>query len=178
MNPLRIVKIILVTSFIVVLGVIGIYFANPSGTDTRDPRGRLLGYIPYKMAARGMAPTLVEGEIIVASTFAYRESEPQRGDIIVFSFPQDRSVAYVKRVVALAGDTLVIENGTLILNGKPVAEPYVDPLNQLRDYSLAMQTTVVSNDMLFVLGDNRDNSNDSRFWGYLPRDHVIGKVIE
>jgi signal peptidase I len=177
-NTLRIVKIILVASFIVVLAVIGIYFANPSGTDTLDPRGRLLGYIPYKMAASGMAPTLVEGEIIVASTFAYRNSGPQRGDIIVFSYPQDRSVAYVKRVVGLAGDTLVIESGELVVNGKLVAEPYVDPANRLRDYSLVMQSTVVPQDMLFVLGDNRDSSNDSRFWGYLPRDHVIGKVID
>jgi signal peptidase I len=81
-------------------------------------------------------------------------------------------------VVGLAGDTLVIESGELVVNGKLVAEPYVDPANRLRDYSLVMQSTVVPQDMLFVLGDNRDSSNDSRFWGYLPRDHVIGKVID
>lgn len=129
--------------------------------------------------------------------------EPQRGDIIVFRFPLDLNAAYVKRVIGVPGDRIHLENRQLFLNGNPVDEPYVsknirgtDPYRDnfpryaemsptpLAHRALAMHRDhvkdgelVIPDGYYFAMGDNRDNSLDSRYWGLVPRENIIGKPL-
>ena len=96
---------------------------------------------------------------------------PSYGDVIVFRWPRDPSQNFVKRVIGLPGDTVRIEGGTVFVNGVPLDEPYVEhPSGE------TLSARTVPADSYFVLGDNRARSDDSRHWGPVPRDHVIGKV--
>ena len=120
-----------------------------------------------------MEPTLQVGDFITVDT---RYSHPKVGDVIVFLYPKDRTVPYVDRVAALGNDTVSIENGTVIRNGKAVNVLSVEPSSRLYNYSISMEDRRVPANALFVLGDWRDNSNDSRFWGTVPISDVVGKV--
>lgn len=118
-----------------------------------------------------MQPNLFEGEYVVVNRLAYLLTEPERGDIIVFRFPLDPSRRYIKRVIGLPGDTIVAKGGEIYVNEVQLTEPY-----------LATEVTyegewIVPAENLFVLGDNRNNSLDSKNWGNLPFDNVIGKAI-
>jgi signal peptidase I len=107
-------------------------------------------------------------------------SQPQRGDVIVFVFPEDRAKDFIKRVVAVGGDTVEIRDKQVFVNGKPAENPYaiyrddtIRPGSQ-RD---TMKRTRVPDGALFVMGDNRDQSLDSRFWGFVPVEDVKGKAF-
>lgn len=162
----------------VLLALVSVYIINPSATASHDPRGRLLGYIPYHFPSASMAPTIERGDYIVVSTFAYADSEPQRGDIISFLYPRDPSIVYAKRVIGLPGDTVKIVDGIVYINDIAMHEPYIRPGELKHPNNLRMEAVTVPDSSLFVLGDNRDNSNDSRYWGFLPRNFVIGKMIK
>ena len=118
-----------------------------------------------------MNPTLQNGEYVLVSRLAYMFDIPQRGDIIVFSFPMDQKQDLIKRVIGLPGETVSIQNNHVLINGLPLKEPYIaqDPL-----YS---GEWVVPEGQLFVLGDNRNDSKDSHQWGLLPMDNIIGKAL-
>jgi signal peptidase I len=118
-----------------------------------------------------MLPSLEEGEFVIISKLAYQWDDPERGDIVVFRFPLDPSRRYIKRVVALPGDRVVVRDGKVEVNGITLSEPYIadDPL-YAGEWELGP-------DELFVLGDNRNNSLDSKNWGPLPEDNIIGKAI-
>ena len=96
---------------------------------------------------------------------------PTYGDVIVFRWPRDPSQNFVKRIVGLPGDRLWLQDGTVFVNGVPLDEPYVEHRS-----SESLRRLTVPEDSYFVLGDNRAQSDDSRHWGPVPRDHVIGKV--
>jgi signal peptidase I len=108
--------------------------------------------------------------------------KPRRGDVIVFVYPQNRALDFIKRVVAIPGDTIEIRDGQVIINGKPVKNPnayYSDnkllsPSESPRDFMLPR---TVPKGKLFVMGDNRDNSYDSRFWGFVPMENVKGEAL-
>ena len=136
-------------------------------------RGNILGYETYRIPAKSMEPTLQVGDFITVNT---RYQEPKVGDVIVFSYPKDRSIPYVKRVAAIGNDTVSINNGIVTRNGKPENLLLVPESKRLRDFSISMKETQVPENEVFLLGDWRDNSNDSRFWGTVPVTDVIGKV--
>jgi len=119
-----------------------------------------------------MEPNLKTGERVLASRAAYWFSSPQRGDVVIFRYPGDPSKNYVKRVVGLPGDWIEIHNGQLYVNGLPAPEPY-KKLEAHGNYGPER----VGEGYLFVLGDNRDQSNDSRFWGELPIANVEAKAL-
>lgn len=100
-----------------------------------------------------------------------------RGDIIVFRYPKDLSETFLKRVTALGGDQLEIKNGVLYVNSKPVQEPYAVHHAPVHNPTESWGPTVVPEGKLFVMGDNRDNSSDSRDWGFVPKDNVIGEPL-
>jgi len=134
----------------------------------------------FKIPAASMVPTLLIGDhILVDRHMAARN--PSRGDLIVFEYPEDPSKDFIKRVVAVAGDTVEIRNKVLFVNGKEVQEPYIShkeaviiPASQNPRDNFGPQ--VISNNSYFVLGDNRDRSFDSRFWGSVTKDKVKGTV--
>ncbi|KUK13876.1 MAG: signal peptidase I [Synergistetes bacterium] len=125
-------------------------------------------YIP----SSSMVPTLEPGDRILVLKFYYYFTDPKRGDIVVFRFPLDPSKDLIKRIVAVGGDVVKISNGHLYVNGKEVNEPYV--VN--RDF-YNMPSVTVPKGFFFVLGDNRPNSEDSRYWGFLPRENIKGKAV-
>jgi signal peptidase I len=119
-----------------------------------------------------MVPTFSHGDFLIVNRMAYRWGELERGDVIVFPYPGNPEDDYIKRVIALPGDTFQIENGRVFVNGILLEEPYVSGPS-LRDFpQLAVPPQTV-----FVLGDNRNDSSDSRAWGPLQVDDILGKAV-
>ena len=119
-----------------------------------------------------MEPTLYAGNFVVVNKLAYQFSEPSRGDVIVFHYPPNpEQDPYIKRVIGLPGDHVVVEQDEVLINGVRIAEPYLNsPTHQGGEWT-------IPSDSLFVMGDNRNNSSDSRSWGVVPEENVIGKAL-
>jgi signal peptidase I len=167
-------KIVLAAVFLIALIAIGLYVINPSNTASADPRARIFGFAVYRIPSNSMAPTLQLGDYIFASTFAYRDSGPMFGDVISFRHPRQANQTYIKRVIGLPGDTINIVGMQVWRNGELIKEPYTQYLSAIR--SQRGGEWKVPDGQYLVLGDNRDNSADSRSWGFVPRNHVIAKV--
>jgi signal peptidase I len=133
-------------------------------------------YQPVKVEGTSMMPSLVDQERIFINKFVYRFGigDINRGDLVVFWFPQDPTKSYIKRVIGLPGDTVEVEDGNVIVNGQVLNEEYVLP--EFRDRN-SMSPYKVAEDEYFVLGDHRSSSNDSRAWGGVPRTHIYGKAV-
>lgn len=124
-----------------------------------------------RVDGQSMEPTLSSGQLVVVNKLAYRLGEPATGDIVVFYFPRDPDQEYIKRLIGLPGDQVVIENGTVYVNGQPLDEPY------LAIHPSYTGTWIVPSGQVFVLGDNRNNSSDSHRWGTVPLDYIVGKAL-
>lgn len=118
-----------------------------------------------------MLPTLEPGEFLLVNKVAYRVGQPQIGDIITFHYPKNPQENYIKRVIGLAGDEVKVENGNVYVNGTMLDEPYIAAT------TISQGTWIVPADSLFVMGDNRNESSDSRSWGPVPMDLVVGKAV-
>jgi len=118
-----------------------------------------------------MQPNLHEGELVIVNKLAYRWSEPERGDIVVFPYPLNQEIRFIKRVIGIPGDHVVVQNGQTSVNGIVLFEPY------LADTPAYTGEWTVEEGEVFVLGDNRNNSNDSSRWGNVPLDDLLGKAI-
>ncbi|MCC6442236.1 MAG: signal peptidase I [Armatimonadetes bacterium] len=128
-------------------------------------------YIP----SGSMHPTLLEDDHILVNKFIYRFSEPKHGDVVVFKSPKEVSAdekPFIKRLIGLPGDEIKVEEGKTYRNGKPLTEPYI-----LEEPVYPFGPAKVPPGKLFVMGDNRNNSNDSHEWGMLDRDRVLGKAM-
>ena len=128
----------------------------------------------YIVDGPSMRPTLQSQERLVVNKFIYRFRPPERGEILVFRYPRDPSRDFIKRVIAIPGDTIEIAGGHVMVNGELLNEPYI--LEKTRsEYPLR----IVPPHTLFVMGDNRNNSEDSRFAdvGFVPYDLVKGKAM-
>ena len=131
-------------------------------------------YQPVRVEGTSMMPSLVNEERIFINKFVYRFSDIQRGDTVVFQFPGDLSKSYIKRVIGMPGDRVVIDHGKVIVNGKALAEPYVP--QEMRDEN-SYPEIKVEPDCYYVLGDHRNSSNDSRSWGTVKRGYIYGKAV-
>jgi signal peptidase I len=130
----------------------------------------------YKMPTGSMEPTLLVGDHILINKHIYKVGEPKRGEVIVFRYPLKPDTPYVKRLIGEPGDTLEMIGRTVYINGKPIKEnytQYVDPGSINNHYGPYR----VPSDQYFVMGDNRDSSQDSRFWGFVPRKNLLGKPL-
>jgi signal peptidase I len=119
-----------------------------------------------------MQPTLYPGDYVIVNKLAYHfKHSPDRGDVIVFRYPPNpEAIPYIKRVIGLPGDQIHIADGKIYVNGELVIEPYlVVTTNRGGDWS-------VPEGQLFVMGDNRNNSSDSRSWGFVPLENIIGRA--
>lgn len=131
-------------------------------------------YQPVKVEGTSMMPWLRDQERIFVNKFVYRFEDIRRGDVVVFRFPLDPSKSYIKRVAGLPGDEVEIIRGELHVNGEQVDEPYLR--EEYRDASTYSRTQVPDGHY-YVLGDHRNTSNDSRTWGTVPRDYIVGKAV-
>ncbi len=156
----------------------------------------------YNIPSGSMKPTLLVGDFILVNKLVYRFSEPQRGDIVVFKYPIDPNIDFIKRIVALPGEEVEVRNNQVFINGKPLplievgrgeengvrkviyeeilpegtkykVQFYEDFPFSKRDFG----PVVVPPNHYFVMGDNRDNSEDSRYWGFVPRENIVGKAF-
>ena len=131
-------------------------------------------YQPVKVEGTSMMPTLDDQERIFINKFVYRFESIDRGDTVVFWYPGDPTKSYIKRVIGIPGDRVEVDEGTVIINGKPLEEEYVPA--EFRDSS-SMTARRVPPGEYFVLGDHRSSSNDSRAWGMVPRRYIYGKAV-
>jgi signal peptidase I len=156
----------------------------------------------YNIPSGSMKPTLLVGDFILVNKLVYRFSEPQRGDIVVFKYPIDPNIDFIKRIVALPGEEVEVRNNQVFINGKPLPliEVNREEENGVRkviyeevlpegikhkvqfyeDFPFSKRDfgpVVVPPNHYFVMGDNRDNSEDSRYWGFLPRENIVGKAF-
>jgi signal peptidase I len=125
-----------------------------------------------QVSGLSMEPHIRSGEFVLINTFAYRFGAPRRGEIVAFRHEDDTRAVFIKRVVGLPGDRIRIDRGTVYLNGAKLNEPYVqDPDNR------SFAQTVVPPGSVYVLGDNRANSEDSRSFGPVGDDRLIGRAV-
>ena len=130
----------------------------------------------FKIPSGSMIPTLLVGDHILVNKFIYLFRDPQRGDVIVFKYPWDESRDFIKRVVAIGGEEVAMKDRTVLINGRPLVEPYaVYDTRPSGGGGYEYGPVVVPAGSYFVMGDNRDNSQDSRFWGFLKREKIRGK---
>ena len=170
---------------------------------------------PFRIPSGSMMPTLLVGDFILVNKFDYGIrlpvinkkiipiGEPQRGDVVVFRYPKDPSVDYIKRIIGLPGDKIIYRNKTLYINGKEIPQEwlgryegpehslqaagdtlYMEQLGDVRHEILLNSKSGTLNGEYevpkghyFAMGDNRDNSNDSRYWGFVPEENLVGKAM-
>ena len=131
---------------------------------------------PVKVEGTSMLPRLHDGErIFVNKLIYYGLPTLQRGDIVVFWFPNDPSKSYIKRVIGLPGETIEERDGHIYINGRELQEPYLDPQRTLKREN--KPPIYVQEHYYYVMGDNRDNSSDSRYWGLVPEKYIYGKAL-
>ena len=131
-------------------------------------------YQPVKVEGTSMMPTLEDQERVFINKFVYRLEPIERGDVVVFRYPRDTSKSYIKRVIAVAGDRVKIEDGLVYVNDRQIAEVYVPQMYEdVRSYA----ETVVPPHSYFVMGDHRNLSNDSRDFGPVDESYIYGKAV-
>jgi signal peptidase I len=158
---------------------------------------------PFRIPSSSMEPTLDIGQRVLVSRVNYHVSEPDRGDVVVFKPPKGADDGrcgvpdfqagsrnqpcprptggqskenFIKRIVALEGDRIKVERGRVILNGKPAKEPFIEPSEVCELCNLSREITIPK-DHIFMMGDNRGESADSREWGPVPEDQLIGQAF-
>lgn len=148
----------------------------------------------FKIPSGSMLPTLLIGDHLLVNKFIYGIKmpftgkilvpfkKPQQGDVVVFRFPKDRSIDYIKRVIGTPGDTVEIRDKKVYVNGKPIDDPhaYISSstiLNAKASPRDNFGPVLVPDDRIFVMGDNRDNSYDSRFWGFVDQRDILGEAF-
>lgn len=132
---------------------------------------------PFVVDGLSMYPTFNNGDYLIIDELSYRFNEPSRGDVVVFRYPNDPSVFYIKRIIGLPGERVSIDRGMVSVtqvNGETItlSEPYV----VAEDATYSINNTL-GEDQFFVMGDNRPKSSDSRIWGALPREDIIGRAF-
>lgn len=131
---------------------------------------------PFIVSGSSMNPTFENGEYLIVDELSYRFAEPERGDVIIFRYPKEPSKFFIKRIIGLPGETVKITGGTVTISNISVSglvldEPYV------KNISAGNAKEVLGSEEYFVLGDNRPASSDSRSWGPLERDLIIGRAF-
>jgi signal peptidase I len=156
---------------------------------------RQCGVQAFTIPSGSMMDTLLVGDYILVNKFLYGAElpfsdthlpgfrKPERGDIVVFKYPNDESRDFIKRIIAVGGDTVQVQDNRVRLNGRPIEEPYVRPGSIATvpsghcGYLYGCEPLVVPPGSYFVMGDNRDNSQDSRYWGFVRREKIRGKAF-
>jgi signal peptidase I len=131
------------------------------------------GFQVARVEGQSMAPTLEDQDRLIVNKLAYRMGEPRRGDIVMLYYPIDPDKSFVKRVIGEEGDQVRIVDGRVFVNDVPMQDDFVAPEYRSHD---DFGPSVIPEGYYFVLGDHRNNSSDSRHWGFVPKKYIIGKV--
>jgi signal peptidase I len=145
----------------------------------------------FKIPTGSMRPTLLEGDLILVNKFIYGAKVPftglrlpafsqlKRGDVVVFIYPDDRKKDFIKRLFGLPQETVEIKNGTVYINDRPLLDPVFSQRYYYNrgDFAAEGQKITVPADSFFVLGDNSASSKDSRYWGFVTKQDILGKAI-
>jgi signal peptidase I len=153
--------------------VIGLFIL---GNTLVSHRAQYFGYEPFRTPTESMSPTIERNEFFMVNTWWYEHHRPLNGEIAVLEKPDQRGIKYVKRIVGVPGDRVEARDGVLYRNGEAVSEPYIHAMGAYRPYGREFGPTLVGPREVFVLGDYRDNSLDSRAWGPIPIDHLHGRA--
>jgi len=132
----------------------------------------------YKIPSTSMMNTLVPGDVVVSNQRYYLKNKPDRGNLVIFQFPDNWKVTFIKRIIGMPGDTLLIRSGTVIVNNRTLSEPYIvsdTEGNGHEKKSSVFGPVVIPNNSYFVMGDNRAWSIDSRRFGPIHKSYIIGK---
>lgn len=134
---------------------------------------------PHRVSGRSMVPNFQDGDLILTDKISYRFGEPKRGDVIVLKYPKAESQEFIKRIIALPGDTIQLKNGFVYINDERLEESYIPPQTETdgAGYIREGEIVKVENNQYFVFGDNRTNSSDSRQWGPITRGEIVGKTF-
>ncbi len=134
---------------------------------------------PNQVRGASMEPTFYTGDYIFTSKITYKFREPNRGDVVVFHSPKNADIEFIKRIIGLPGDKIVIRNSEVYVNDTLIDEPYIAAKTPLRDggYIKEDEPLIVPSGQIFVMGDNRPRSSDSREFGPVPISSVIGQVF-
>jgi len=165
-------------ALLVAIVLFGLFVNDPLRTHYKTHYARA-----FRLPARSMAPTLLAGDYILTDNAVYRSRDPRRGDIIVFKYPPDERREFVKRIVALPGEEVFVRGREVHVNGTLLEEPYLEATSAARvegtscGYAYGCESTRVPPDSYFVLGDSRENSQDSRYWGFVGREKIVGRVV-
>jgi len=164
-----------ITAVLVVGGVLGAYFLNPYHTASRDPSARLLGVLTFNVPDDAMLPNLRRGELVIIDTKMVREMLPGNGAVVAY-VPPGMANIHIGRVIARGRSTIEIRNGVVLVDDTEIRERYIlAPADGETGTVLPLQK--LERDSYFVLGDNRAHSEDSRNFGPVPRDSLVGRVL-
>lgn len=135
--------------------------------------------IPLKITGNSMIPTLLDGEQVFAEKLSIKNSSIKRGDILIIKHPKQTEILLIKRVIGLPGDNLKIRDGFVFVNNVKIIEPYLSPEIKTSGYGEIPNNTIihVDNGKYLLLGDNRENSSDSREWGEIDESLIVGKAL-
>ena len=138
----------------------------------------LLVFQPHKIKGNSMQPNFPDGEYLLTDKVTYRFEQPKRGDVIVFKAPTDESEEYIKRIIGLPGDTISLKEGKIFINGKQLDESYLPQSLETFGSSFLKEgeEIKVTDNVFFVLGDNRPFSSDSRTWGFVDKSKITGRA--
>jgi signal peptidase I len=167
----------MVLAILVPAASLTMYALNPFGVRSMDPRQRILGHGLYRMPSSSMLPGIVPGQVLVTRAGHYTRHPPQRGDVVTLLLPAHQGQVWLQRIVGLPGETVSIVDGTVHIDGAALEEPYVAAENVSAEHSRAFPPTPVPPGHYFMMGDNRDNSMDSRFQPMTRREDITGKVV-
>ncbi|MDP2043793.1 MAG: signal peptidase I [Candidatus Omnitrophota bacterium] len=145
----------------------------------------------FKIPTGSMRMTLLEGDLILVNKFIYGAKVPftklrlpaikgpKRGDVVVFIYPEDKKKDFIKRLVGLPGESVEIKGGSIYINDKPAQEPVFKRIYYYNrgDFGAEGRKLIVPKDSYFVLGDNSASSKDSRYWGFVPKDNLLGEAL-
>ncbi len=134
---------------------------------------------PNQVKGASMEPTFHSGDYILTSRVTYKLRKPQRGDVVVFKSPKNPDIEYIKRIIGLPGDKILVENGEVFVNGIKLEETYISAKTNLWETGYLKEGVAVTvpEDYIFVMGDNRPRSSDSREFGPIPISSIIGQVF-
>ncbi|MBI2120912.1 MAG: signal peptidase I [Parcubacteria group bacterium] len=132
---------------------------------------------PFIVKGESMDPTFADGQYLIVDELTYRTHEPERGDVIVFKYPKDPSKYFIKRVIGLPNETIKIDSGKITIFGEQYPGGHLLNEEYIKNVSFDTLTEKLGSGEYFAMGDNRTNSLDSRVWGPLPKEDIVGRVL-